>query len=1309
MIMEQYSRLTFIKGMNTDTDVSMLDGNSYLRAENFTLTSAGGGTIGALENVKGNEQITAITIAIGHVIVGVVSVVKDLVIFTKNDTDGTSRIYWYKEDGTFILKFDDATTTDGSRLNFSTSIANKILGVGIDETVNIKKVYWVDGINELRYIILQNDYSQVTATVFNATGDISPDYDINTDILQGGGSYNAGTVYHCVQFLRLNGTSSSIFKLSNPIKLAENSYTKDGGDIKDHNTGAGVKINITNIPDSILDSYNIARIYAIYYTTFDTPEVNIINEVSLEGSSISLIDVGDIIDSIDSTEFASIKQTAYSPNFIESKNGRLFMADTEELSFSTDSIDNWDSRVYRFDNTPEAIVYESFNSNTDPEGIDYYVIQANGNWEKKNDTNSVITILDSGSTWDIPSDANLINKENNIFSANLNNRDTYIKNISGALGGTGKNVEYSFVDATKKIDDGYPIITEDSEFVVHNQSDLYTISDSGTVYSNLLECEAGEVYRVGIKFYNSKGQSSFVKWVGDILIPEHFDQAKVYPGTQYVYTHTKLLKVTINTFPEISPGVQDPDIKYWEVVRVARGISDKSVEANGLLTSFVESSGSSKLYMQATNQTYPRIGVNISDYKDGLLDDGDPSIPNSTVYKRIVKFISPDYMFNEESQQVDLINAKVRIYNYMNDGYPDSNTVRYHRENGNHYISRKYVGLKGLSDDVGQSEYPKNNLLNIEDFSHIDPYYIVNNINTVTGKYSIDGIQHLNYYNPKDLGGDSDFDTGAGCSSFIMKVDADIIAADADGDGYFYASILRNKDFTRYGGSFYFDRQKNEYIRFSNVMSVSDASSYCVNGDTYQNMYYYLDISYDGDGGTEEGIQAVIAFPVQSNIDVRRRSDKILDYYVGPYTLSGTAATEAPLHEKVTVGIQIHGSVYPTELGDLYNYNPIYSQEETLLKSIPKPENVTTTTIFNNKVQASELKIIGELEDNWLNFKPANFIEVDTKFGSITGLKEKDSRMYFWQEKAFGKISINERSLITDESGAQLSLGTGDVLERYDYISNSVGNVDRGNITENDNALLWVNSSDKSIYRYNGKLEELSTTRSVDTYMKSATISDPIAVHDYINKETLFKVGGEVLVFDQMTDSFSGVYTYTPTIFISTFDGNYISSEDNVNVYKHNADTVSRGSFYGTIYDSLVKHVCNAGDFNITKVFDIINWHSTSKTAGINNYGDTFSELRVYNDYQNTQNNDGSWKTLSIPTTVKRKERSFTTTIPRDNVNAPQSSNVDIFDTINLDETQAFKRRIRDKYIIIDMKYENKADTSFSVPYINVGYRKSIR
>jgi len=98
-----------------------------------------------------------------------------------------------------------------------------------------------------------------------------------------------------------------------------------------------------------------------------------------------------------------------------------------------------------------------------------------------------------------------------------------------------------------------------------------------------------------------------------------------------------------------------------------------------------------------------------------------------------------------------------------------------------------------------------------------------------------------------------------------------------------------------------------------------------------------------------------------------------------------------------------------------HQYNMIYSNNDVsndVYSTIYTDPNETNT--FPHRTYYSEPKINGEFIDNFNIFKPSSFIDVDSKYGEITNLLTDKNVLYYWQNTAFGKFSVNERSLIND-------------------------------------------------------------------------------------------------------------------------------------------------------------------------------------------------------------------------------------------------------------------------------------------------------
>jgi hypothetical protein len=173
------------------------------------------------------------------------------------------------------------------------------------------------------------------------------------------------------------------------------------------------------------------------------------------------------------------------------------------------------------------------------------------------------------------------------------------------------------------------------------------------------------------------------------------------------------------------------------------------------------------------------------------------------------------------------------------------------------------------------------------------------------------------------------------------------------------------------------------------------------------------------------------------------------------------------------------------------------------------------------------------------------------------------------------------------------------------------------------------------------------------------------------------------LILDENINAFTSFTDYTPKMYMS--DGYRIMSPSpysRSDIYMH--DLGEYVKYYGTVYQSSLKLVSNKGS-EFDKVFDNIVYDSQSITndvSKINQRDDTWNTIRVYNDYQNTDYQD-----LIVNTNIKRRERYWKLDIPRNRVLYTTSS-PDIFTDLSATNIP-FAPRMRDKYIVIDLIYNN--------------------
>jgi hypothetical protein len=77
-------------------------------------------------------------------------------------------------------------------------------------------------------------------------------------------------------------------------------------------------------------------------------------------------------------------------------------------------------------------------------------------------------------------------------------------------------------------------------------------------------------------------------------------------------------------------------------------------------------------------------------------------------------------------------------------------------------------------------------------------------------------------------------------------------------------------------------------------------------------------------------------------------------------------------------------------------YNTAYSKEEDLIGLSTIEYKTTDSNNHDCRIHYSQPKVNGQDPDPWPIFKPMNFIDVDDRYGCITGLKLFKDRLVFW-------------------------------------------------------------------------------------------------------------------------------------------------------------------------------------------------------------------------------------------------------------------------------------------------------------------------
>ena len=277
----------------------------------------------------------------------------------------------------------------------------------------------------------------------------------------------------------------------------------------------------------------------------------------------------------------------------------------------------------------------------------------------------------------------------------------------------------------------------------------------------------------------------------------------------------------------------------------------------------------------------------------------------------------------------------------------------------------------------------------------------------------------------------------------------------------------------QYGGNSYESRSLNEYLYIGHYQSVNDnipttLTTTVFGGDTYVNYYdeEYVERYNSADQNplgafkTDDVNHLGIAIcgPVESLVNANWRDGR----------------NWAKDRDKNNI--------------DLYSQNtksiyPIWNREDAVQKKFFAEDFLSQfVSEHPTMLWASNVKINGELFDSWRNFPLANKTEVDGIHGGINRILSFKDNLLFYQDKAFGIASLDERSVIQDDSGQELVLGSGGVFPTYKYLSTNTGSIHQFSVIASENAVYHYDARLKKLYQFTGGANALSDVKGMSSF-----------------------------------------------------------------------------------------------------------------------------------------------------------------------------------------------------------------------------------
>ena len=1304
---------TFRKGMIKDLDKSLISADAYYEATNFRTVTSKGLSTGSLENLEGNnimsmalssaatlvvgstymvvsdtvtyngsnytvggsfEVVTGVTsfsntgyvinanlvCPSGYYIIGSVELRGDIVLFITNNTNSRILLVKYNETTEKVTSvtvcYDDSDNNNTGSLSFNTE--HLIKAVARYETPNIKKVYWTDGINTIKYIDVAK-YNTTDGLVKSSSNyymsldllEFIPGMTINKPSLSNmiTGELKPGTVQYAYQYFKLNGSETVFSPLSDTIHItsksdsSSTSYYYRGEGNPDVNSGKGCEVYIP-LDDS--DKYNKVRIIRLHYSTINSiPTITIVGELDINSTwdSLTFKDTGvNILGELTIEELNLPATEMFVCQDLDVKDNILFAANISK----SDSFDigDWDSRAVRFRNyitlvpgtdatTPTNFIHNNsctFNF-IDVDTIQVTIPTFTSNIPAGRTITSVTAV---GTSIDDGTDV-----INGVYDTSVN------------FNSTGLTTSFSNVVYTSGTDTlVFNVTTSSTDYF----TGVPTTIDSGNIYFLVISYSyTTESSAVSALVQSATEADVPISVPANVALPASWDAAG-WTGYTETYDGINPFNDTDNDFTAteqykyksdgLTLGAEGPNVEIeFETESIllddyqlitGTSVTSEDTATNKSYKSYASPFKSGKRSWQR-DETYRLYVVFFNDRglpslpkwicdlrmpslhetgntgKLAYLDSG--NVKSYALYPKI-KF--RNFPAGAVSAQILRVARGTGDRSVLTQGLVvPSTAANFRPDKMSAAVTASRQTHKLISPEVNITKninYSGSDYLEfVTDFStvlysaavfEVQMYKAqVNNIRarTANERSNLTAAKYVTPSNTTDsVFNYTNYSTANnvfGCSGLIFKHEN---TADWTTNGVDYCLVnYKRKVFdSQYGGNTFNKRINNVGIPASDILSTTGEFHVCYNGDTFINYMTVYDSLYDLTKTTGNSYLSVILFPVESSInnELQHGFDVFKDF------ASNIQVSQEAAGEWVNGSSTTYNQLKP-----MYQYNTVYSQDSTAKFYMNISTENATETEFDCMVKASRVKLNGESSDSWTKFPVNDFIEVDSTYGAITGLMKVNNKLLYWQDNAFGVLAVNDRSLISDSINAQLVLGTGGVLDRHDYVSTTVGTSNRRSIVSSQTAVYWYYDKENSMYRFAEGLENLSKSKLLQSWFRSNVTSnyEPHGVYNPRYNELWFSfyenhLSGHTLIFNESVDAFVSLVSMTPRMYVPIRHG-FLNT-----YYLINSDQL----FYN---NSALKERCLFNSFTPGGITDAITPETSKLTIVVN---DAYPNTKVFDN-----------------------------------------------------------------------------------------------
>ena len=425
-----------------------------------------------------------------------------------------------------------------------------------------------------------------------------------------------------------------------------------------------------------------------------------------------------------------------------------------------------------------------------------------------------------------------------------------------------------------------------------------------------------------------------------------------------------------------------------------------------------------------------------------------------------------------------------------------------------------------------------------------------------------------------------------------------------------YAGSAFLVDYTRrisnqYGGNGESALAANTFYATSGPIKPTNTVFKVFEGDTFITFYEFMKNFWNNqwDGvtafnGDNSSTYEIVILPVESTINCVLNAGGTIRKG-GRFSHNDTPPEGYRLQEHTDVlgtsNIAFNGT------SKAFDYKPLFSEDQVTKIYFAPPINFRPVNQFDVRTFYSNTKILGEKIDSFTTFGILNYKDIDPAYGPINRLLNLQDEIVTIQDDAIGVFLINTRELLASESNSLVTIGTGQGVQDFSYITTQNGSIHQYAAVVTDQTAYILDAKRKSLIIMKGtQAEDLSKAKGLNDFLNReirglATLTKEqggdnpligigaIIGYDQVNKEVLLSIAG-----NQTGYNLNSTYGQQNAFQIVSGNG-AIQFSPEVDVFYHNGEPFNPNFLLDFIsYTSLLEEVPELTELPLDYITDVI-------------------------------------------------------------------------------------------------------------------------